>query len=84
MNIYIGNLDYDLQENELEQAFSEYGTVESVKIIKDKFTGRGRGFGFIEMPNEEEAEKAIEGLNGTELKGRTMKVNKAKPRSENA
>ena len=82
MNIYVGNLDYNLQENELEQLFSEYGEVSSVKIIKDKYTGKAKGFGFVEMPSDEEATNAIEELNGTEVSGRQMKVNKAKPRRE--
>jgi RNA recognition motif-containing protein len=83
MNIYVGNLDYNLQESELEKIFSEYGEVASVKIIKDKYTGKAKGFGFIEMPDDEEASNAIEELNGTEVSGRQMKVNKARPRREN-
>ncbi len=83
MNIYVGNLDYNLQESELEGVFSEYGEVASVKIIKDKYTGKAKGFGFVEMPDDEAANTAIEELNGTELNGRQMKVNKARPRREN-
>ena len=83
MNIYVGNLDYNLQESELERIFSEYGEVASVKIIKDKYTGKAKGFGFVEMPDDEEANNAIEELNGTEVSGRQMKVNKARPRREN-
>ena len=83
MNIYVGNLDYNLQESELESVFSEYGEVASVKIIKDKYTGKAKGFGFVEMPDDEAANTAIEELNGTELNGRQMKVNKARPRREN-
>jgi RNA recognition motif-containing protein len=83
MNIYVGNLDYNLQESELERVFSEYGEVASVKIIKDKYTGKAKGFGFVEMPDDEAANTAIEELNGTELNGRQMKVNKARPRREN-
>ena len=82
MNIYVGNLDYGLQENELEQIFREYGDVASVKIIKDKYTGKAKGFGFIEMPDDNEANTAIEELNGKEVKGRQMKVNQARPRRE--
>jgi RNA recognition motif-containing protein len=79
MNIYVGNLDYDLQENELQDAFAEYGEVASVKIIQDKYSGRGKGFGFVEMSDDNEAQAAIDELNGAELRGRTMKVNKARP-----
>jgi RNA recognition motif-containing protein len=82
MNIYVGNLDYGLQESELEQLFQEYGEVASVKIIKDKYTGKAKGFGFIEMPDEGEATTAIEELNGREVNGRQMKVNQARPRKE--
>ncbi|MFP3860333.1 MAG: RNA recognition motif domain-containing protein [Bacteroidales bacterium] len=81
MNIYVGNLDYKLQENELEQLFGEYGEVSSVKIITDKYTGKSKGFGFVEMPDDENAEAAIEGLNGKEINGRQMRVNKARPRN---
>ncbi len=84
MNIYVGNLDYNLQESELEKIFADYGEVLSVKIIVDKYTGRAKGFGFVEMANEEEANKAIEELDGKEVSGRTMRVNKARPpRREN-
>lgn len=82
MNIYVGNLDYGIQESELEQLFQEYGEVASVKIIKDKYTGKAKGFGFIEMPDEGEATTAIEELNGREVNGRQMKVNQARPRKE--
>lgn len=81
MNIYVGNLDYKLQENELEQLFGEYGEVSSVKIITDKYTGKSKGFGFVEMPEDENAEAAIEALNGKEVNGRQMRVNKARPRN---
>jgi len=80
MNIYVGDLSYDLTEDDLKAVFSEFGEVDSVNIIKDKFSGRSKGFGFVEMPNNSEADKAIEALNGTELKGRNLKVNQAKPR----
>ncbi|HKL38425.1 MAG TPA: hypothetical protein VJ876_05970 [Bacteroidales bacterium] len=82
MNIYVGNLDYGLQESELEQLFQEFGEVASVKIITDKYTGKAKGFGFIEMPDEGEATTAIEELNGKDVNGRQMKVNKARPRKE--
>ncbi len=79
MNIYVGNLDYGLQESELEEVFGEYGEVSSVKLIKDKFTGRAKGFGFVEMPNDNEAKLAIEELDGAEVNGRNLRVNEARP-----
>lgn len=82
MNIYIGNLPYGATEDELKNAFSEFGEVSSVNIIKDKFSGQSKGFGFIEMPNSSEADAAINALNETELQGRNIKVNKARPRSD--
>ena len=83
MNIYIGNLSYEVTEEDLKQAFEAFGEVESVKIIKDKYTNRSKGFGFVEMSDNANAESAINDLNDTEIKGRTLKVNKARPRSEN-
>jgi cold-inducible RNA-binding protein len=80
MNIYVGNLSFNLTEDDLRTAFSAYGTVEKAAIITDKMSGQSRGFGFVEMPNREEAVKAIEGLNGKDLKGRNLKVNEAQPR----
>ena len=80
MNIYVGNLSYDLSENELRQAFEEYGIVDSVKIIIDRYSNRSKGFGFLEMNDDNAAKAAISGLNGTELDGRTLKVNEARPR----
>ncbi len=80
MNIYVGNIPYRLREEDLKEIFEEYGTVVSVKIITDKFSGRSKGFGFIEMPNNEEAQKAIEELNEAEVDGRNLRVNEAKPR----
>ena len=80
MNIFIGNLNYRLQVEALEQLFAEYGQVDSVKIISDRETGRSKGFGFVEMPNDSEGEAAIEGLNGTEVMERAMVVNQARPR----
>ena len=82
MNIYVGNLSYEATEEDLQQAFEGFGQVESVNIIKDKYSGRSKGFGFVEMPDKAEAQSAINDLNDTELKGRTLKVNEARPRSE--
>ncbi|MGA9348039.1 MAG: RNA-binding protein [Anaerolineae bacterium] len=82
MNIYVGNLTYEVTEEDLRQAFETFGEVTSAKIITDKFSGTPRGFGFVEMSTKAEAEAAIAGLNGTELKGRTLTVNEARPRSE--
>jgi RNA recognition motif-containing protein len=82
MNIYVGNLSYELTGEELQQAFEAFGQVESAKIIKDAYTGRSRGFGFVEMPSKDEGEAAVNGLNGTTLKERTLKVSEARPRRE--
>ena len=82
MNIYVGNLSFQTADDELRQAFESHGEVTTVNIIKDKFTGDSRGFGFVEMPNKDEAIAAISGLNGTDLNGRTLKVNEAKPRED--
>ena len=82
MNIYVGNLSYEVTEQELQRAFEAFGQVESANIIKDKFSGRSKGFGFVEMPRKAEAQSAINDLNGKELKGRTLNVNEARPRSE--
>ena len=81
MNIYVGNLSFDVTEEDLKQAFAAFGQVESAKIIKDNYDGRSKGFGFVEMAGRAEAHSAIDGLNGKELKGRTVKVNEAKSRS---
>ena len=83
MNIYVGNLDYQLTEDNLKTAFQAYGEVESVRILTDRDTGRPKGFGFVEMPEKEEALKAIEGLNGTDLGGRPLTVNEARPKRNN-
>jgi RNA recognition motif-containing protein len=83
MNIYVGNLSYTATEEDLKQAFSEHGEVTTVSIVKDKFTGNSRGFGFVEMPNDEEGQKAIDALNGQDVKGRALKVNEARPRENN-
>jgi RNA recognition motif-containing protein len=80
MNMYIGNLAHDVTEDDLRNAFSEFGEVSSVKIIIDKFSGRSRGFGFVEMPNNSEADQAIKALNGKALNGRSIKVNQAEAR----
>jgi RNA recognition motif-containing protein len=82
MNVYVGNLPWGLSEEDLREAFEAFGEVVSVKIIKDKFTGRSRGFGFVEMPNQEEGESAISALNGKDLKGREIVVNQARPRRD--
>ncbi|MBT8045370.1 MAG: RNA-binding protein [Verrucomicrobiae bacterium] len=82
MNIYVGNLSYNLNDNDLQQVFAEYGAVASAKIIQDRDSGRSKGFGFVEMPNDDEANKAIEGLNGSEIDGRNLTVNEARPREE--
>jgi RNA recognition motif-containing protein len=80
MNIYVGNLNYGLTEPELKDAFSAHGEVSSVKIIMDKFTGKAKGFAFVEMPNSDEARAAISQLNGADLKGRPLKVSEARPK----
>ncbi|WP_076789259.1 RNA-binding protein [Chlorobium sp. KB01] len=82
MNIYIGNLAYTTSEDDLRDAFSQFGQVESASIIIDKFSGRSKGFGFVDMPDDSEAREAIESLNEKDLNGRTVKVNEAKPREE--
>jgi RNA recognition motif-containing protein len=82
VNIYVGNLAHELTEEELREAFQEFGEVTSAKIITDRYSGVSRGFGFVEMANKAEAEAAITGLNGKELKGRTLTVNEARPRSD--
>ena len=82
MNIYVGNLSYEVTEQELQQAFEAFGQVESVNIIKDNYSGRSKGFGFVEMPDKANAQSAINELNGKELKGRTLNVNEARPRTE--
>jgi RNA recognition motif-containing protein len=82
MNIYVGNLSYDVTEGDLRQAFEAFGKVESAKIIMDMYSNRSKGFGFVEMPDNSEAQSAIDGLNDKEFKGRTLNVNQARPRSE--
>lgn len=80
MNIYVANLHYRLNDEDLHQIFSEFGQVTSAKIIKDHETGRSRGFGFVEMPNQEEGTKAMESLNGSEVEGKQLMVNEARPK----
>jgi RNA recognition motif-containing protein len=82
MNIYVGNLSRDVSERELREAFEAHGQVQACSIIKDKFSGESRGFGFVEMPNKEEGEKAIAAMNGKDLKGRNITVNEARPRTD--
>ena len=81
MNIYVGSLSYKATEEDLRKEFEAIGRVDSVNIVKNRYSGESRGFGFVEMPNKDEAQLAIEGLNGRELKGRKISVNEARPRS---
>ena len=82
MDIYVGNLSYQLTDGELEELFTEFGSVSNARVIADKYSGRSKGFGFVEMPNQEEAEEAIRQLEGKEVNGRNIKVNEAKRREE--
>lgn len=82
MNIYVGNLPYQTTEADLKTAFEAFGQVASATVIKDKLSGNSKGFGFVEMPTDSEAQAAIAGLNGKELGGRTINVNEARPRTE--
>ena len=82
MNIYAGNLASDVSEEELRQAFAAFGQVASVSLIKDKFTGESRGFGFVEMPVKTEADAALQALNGSDFKGRSLTVSEARPKRE--
>jgi RNA recognition motif-containing protein len=82
MNIYVGNLDYKVNENDLEQLFGEFGEVNSARIISDKYNGRSKGFGFVEMDNDDEAREAIEKLNGMMVKSREITVNEARPKKD--
>ncbi len=82
MNIYVGNLPHEATEENLKEAFEAFGAVETVKVIKDNYTGRSKGFAFVKMPAKAEAQSAIEGLNGKDLKGRSINVSEARPRSE--
>lgn len=82
MNIYVGNLSYSLSEDELRSAFADFSDVSSIKTLSDRETGRSRGFGFVEMPNQAEGEAAVAQLNGTDVGGRELRVNEAKPREQ--
>ena len=82
MNIYVGNLSYQANEEELRSAFEQFGEVSSASIINDRDTGQSKGFGFVEMPTQSEGEEAIKQLNGSELGGRNIKVNEARPRPD--
>lgn len=82
MNLYVGNLNWQTTEADLQAAFEAYGQVSSVTIIKDKYTGQSRGFGFVEMPNDAEGQAAIDGLNGKEVDGRTLRIDLARPRDD--
>lgn len=81
MNIYVGNLPFGVADDDLQQLFAAYGDVTSANVIKDRFSGESRGFGFVEMPSREDAMAAIEALNGTDFKGRSITVNEAKPKT---
>lgn len=83
MKLYVGNLSYDTTESDLRQAFESYGKVTSANIVTDKYTGKSRGFGFVEMDSKDEANEAMSNLNDTELNGRNLNINEAKPRNDN-
>ena len=82
MNIYVGNLAYSVTEDALRAAFAEFGEVSSAHVITDRFSGQSKGFGFVEMPDDSQADAAIQALNGQELEGRPIKVNQARPRED--
>ncbi|WAC06952.1 MAG: RNA-binding protein [Thermodesulfobacteriota bacterium] len=82
MKIYVGNLSYEVTEDDLKLAFKDFGQIETVTLIKDKYSGQSKGFGFVEFASKAEGQAAIDGLNGKELKGRTLNVNEARPRPE--
>lgn len=84
MNIFVGNLSFKATDSDLRQAFEAHGQVSSASVIMDKFTGKSRGFGFVEMPNENEAKAAIDALNNSDLAGRAIRVNEARPREDRA
>lgn len=83
MKIYVGNMSFDTSEDDLRKAFEAHGQVDSVAIISDKYSGQSKGFGFVEMSNDAEAKAAMESLNDSDLQGRTLKVNEARPRNDN-
>ena len=80
--LYVGSLPYSVSEEQLSELFAQHGSVTSAKIISDKYSGQSKGFGFVEMSTDDEAKKAIDALNGTDFKGRTLKVNEARPQEE--
>jgi RNA recognition motif-containing protein len=82
MNIYVGNLSFNVSESDLKELFAMHGTVQTASVIKDKYSGESRGFGFVEMPEKDEALKAISALNGKDFKGRNLKVNEAQARTD--
>ena len=82
MRIYVGNLPYSVTDDDLREVFSEFGELASAEVIKDKYSGQSKGFGFVDMPNNSEADQAIKALNDQPLKGRNLTVNEAKPRAE--
>ena len=82
MNIYCGNLPYEVNDDELREMFAAHGEVSSAKVIQDKFTGRSKGFGFVEMPNDDEARSAMTAFNGNEFKGRELRVDEARPQRD--
>lgn len=82
MNVYVGNLSYEVSDDDLRELFAEYGPVEKSNVIRDRDTGSSKGFGFVEMERQADAEKAIKELNGSSVKGREIKVNQARPREE--
>jgi len=82
MNIYVGNLPYSVTDADLRETFAQFGEVSTVQLISDRFTGESKGFGFVEMANNSQADSAIKALNGTDMKGRKITVNQAKPRSD--
>jgi RNA recognition motif-containing protein len=84
MNIYVGNLSYQVTSDELRKAFEQFGEVSSASVVTDKFTGQSKGFGFVEMPDKSKGEAAIKQLDGSDLKGRNIRVNEARPRAEGA
>lgn len=84
MNLYVGNLNWQTTEADLQAAFEAFGQVTSVTIIKDKYTGQSRGFGFVEMAEDSEGQAAIDGLNGKELDGRTLRIDRARPRDDSS
>ena len=84
MNIYVGNLSYDSGDEDVRAAFAPFGQVDEVRVITDRYSGRSKGFAFVEMANQDEAKSAIEGLNGTSLQGRQLTVNEARPREQRA